>query len=81
MKKNPNRYTHATIKKKNLTPGHLLFIGRFNLKKKLKSFFLLKKDKMNIRLMHLDNGEEKSNIGLMHVDNVHYQNKLPLKSH
>lgn len=32
---------------------------------------------MNIRLMHLDNGEEKSNIGLMHVDNVNYQNKLP----
>lgn len=28
---------------------------------------------MNIRLMHLDNGEEKSNIGLMHVDNVNYQ--------
>lgn len=32
---------------------------------------------MNIRLMHLDNGEEKSNIGLMHVDNANYQNKLP----
>lgn len=43
--KKPNRYTHATIKKKNktLTSGHLLFIERFNLKKKLKSFFILKK--------------------------------------
>lgn len=41
--KKKTRYTHATIKKKTLTPGHLLFIGRFNFKKKLKSFFLLKK--------------------------------------
>lgn len=80
--KKPQPIYTRNYKKKPLTSGHLLFIGRFNLKKKLKSFFLLKKkDEMNIRLMHLDNGEEKSNIGLMHVDNVHYQNKLPLKNH
>lgn len=79
-KKNLQIYTR-NYKKKTLTSGHLLFIGRFNLKKKIKVFFYIKKkDEMNIRLMHLDNGEEKSNIGLMHVDNVHYQNKLPLKS-
>lgn len=81
--KKPNRYTHATIKKKT-KPWHLAIFCSLNdlIKKKIKVFFSIKKkDKMNIRLMHLDNGEEKSNIGLMHVDNVHYQNKLPLKCH
>lgn len=72
MKKNFNRYIYVIIKKKILIFGYFLFIGWFNLKKKLKFFFLLKKDKMNIRLMYLDNGEEKLNIGLMYVDNVYY---------
>lgn len=41
-KKTQQIYTR-NYKKKTLTPGHLLFIGRFNLKKKIKVFFSIKK--------------------------------------